>query len=264
MNDEFKNRIKSLSDEELLKMINENADDYTEEAVEIARQEVEVRGGIDTLTQKVTEQQQKVEQEEERRLRKEEELQAEARRREAHAPRRKGLLSETRTLKDETVGTMSQRMIPGASGNSDKVLDIIQGHIEASDMPLDCRWGVVEVKTKHFISRVRRDFLIVESEEFPDHHAYISIRDFGMFLDCVLFFTVEPGALKKFLSKKLTGSEDEEALSRPKNILKLQDFNAWKLIVKSCFDQAVNSLVEELGKKPGDVLNRERTFLDIW
>lgn len=257
MNDELDNRTKSLSDEELLNMIDGNPEDFTEEALDAARKEVLNRGGAELLYQKIEEEMEEV------KLLENEDIPPKEFEGDNQHELNTGLFSNVRTLKDETIGDVKQRMIPQASGHVEEVINDIQKLLEASNMPINCRWGVVEVKTKQLFSRVRRDCLIVETDEFPDHHAYISVRDFGIYLDSIIIFTVEPGVFKKFLSKKLTGSEDGEALSRPRNILKLQDFNAWSLVVSACFDQAIDSLIEELDKKPSQILNRERTFLDI-
>jgi len=264
MNNELAKRIKNLTDEELLNMVDGDSADFTEEALEVAREEVKARGGTESLYRKIEEQMEQIRQENEKIQMQEELESAEAFERDMHAPRRQGLFSETRKLKDETVNRYLHNMIPGASGHAEQVIVQIQDLIKAVDMPLSCRWGVMEVKTKHLIQRVRRDFLIVESDDFPDHHIYISVRDFGIFLDCIIIFTVEPGVLKKFFSKKLTGTDDVEALSRPRNMLKLQDHGSWTTAVEYCYSQAIDSLVERLGKKPSQVLSREKIFLDIW
>ena len=47
--EELKNQIHSLSDEDLLIMIEEKAQDYTEEAIKFSEEEVKRRGGIEAL-----------------------------------------------------------------------------------------------------------------------------------------------------------------------------------------------------------------------
>ncbi len=168
----------------------------------------------------------------------------------------------TRTLKDETISETQRAFIRNAAGHSEEVIEDIKKRLRESDMPLDCKWGVTEVKTAGWISRVRRDFLIVELSEFPDYHNYISVRDFGIYLDCLRVLTIEPGVVKKLLAKKL--ADDEQALSAPKNILKNQDLEAWKSVVNDCVKQSIDALVERLGQKTSQIRYSEKTILDIW
>ncbi|HEX2897449.1 MAG TPA: hypothetical protein VHP63_05295 [candidate division Zixibacteria bacterium] len=272
MNDEIRKRMQALSDEEILNMIDKNPGDYTEEALNVAKEEVNRRGGTEQLYKKIEEeykqaQAKKIQQIAEKGR---EEAQKELKDIQESIAELHSVSGNTRSLKDETVAESAQRMIFGALGNGPRVIQNIQTLLAEMKVPLKCRWGVVEVKTKGWISRVTRDFLTVEVEEFPDYHIYISARDFGLFLDCIYILTVEPGIVKRFLSRKLTESDrgtgggDEEALSRPKNILKMQDFNAWKLIVKSCFDKVVHDLEKEVCQIPGQVLGRDKQFLDMW
>ncbi len=262
MGNELDDRLRGMSDEDLLDMIDRNPDDYTPEAISAAKKEAERRGGVDKLYEIVDAKfQQIAEQEEQSRLA-EEAVEAEAEHEDTHGLLSYGFFSGTRTLKDETLSEVQFAIIRDAADQANQVIADIKKKLEASSMPLDCRWGVVEVKTKGWVSRVRRDFLIVELSEFPDYHTYISIRKFGTYLDCMRALTIEPGFVKKFLSKKLTG--DEEALSAPKNILKHQDLNTWNGIVKDCMEQAIDELLDRLGRKPGLVQRGEKKFLDIW
>jgi hypothetical protein len=254
MSDDMKKRAQQLSDEDLLKMIDKQAADYTPEALEAAKDEAEARGGKDYLYRKIDEE---VEARIKQRL-----IDDEKRWNELEESSWQGDLSGSRTLKDETLAQVKFSMVRGAAGKAQYVIDNIQKNLDAARIPLGCRWGVVEVKTKGWVSRVKRNFLVVKTEEFPDYHTYISIRDFGAYLDCALIVTLEPGFAKKFLSKRLGG--DEEALSRPKNVLKHQDLHSWFEVVSDCYQQAIDDLVVELGQTPASVRSGTKTFLDIW
>jgi len=254
MSDDLEKRMRELSDEDLLNIIDRDQDQHDQETLEAARQEAEARGGIEQLYENIEAEfpiDDTVN----------DQLLEEAKKR-ADRELLGGIFSDVRTLDDETLYEIQYYFITNAAGNATRVLDSIQKKLEVVDMPLKCRWGVAEVKTKKWISRVRRDFLIVDVDEFPNHHTYISIRDFGTFLDCIRILTVEPGFAKKLIAKKLVG--DEEALSQPKNILKHQDLHSWKEAVSICFKQAIDELIEELGRKPSDVRSGAKTFLDIW
>jgi hypothetical protein len=104
--------------------------------------------------------------------------------------------------------------------------------------------------------------LVVVHDDFPDYHQYISIRDYGLYMDCIRVFTVEPGFIKKFISRKLSG--DPQGLSAPKNVLKHHDLHSWNVVVNDCVHMAIDELVEELGQKPGSVHSGTKTFMDIW
>ncbi len=262
MGNELNDRLKGMSDEDLLDMIDKNPEDYTPEAVAAAKKEAERRGGVDKLYEIVDARFQQIAEQEEQSRVVQDALEAETAHEDAHGLLLHGLFSSTRTLKDETLSEVQFAIVRNAADQAELVIADIKKKLEAASMPLDCRWGVVEVKTKSWVSRVRRDFLIVELSEFPDYHTYISVRRFGTYLDCMRALTIEPGFVKKFLSRKLTG--DEEALSAPKNILKHQDLNTWNGIVKDCLEQAIDELLERLGRKPGSVQRGEKKFLDIW
>jgi len=254
MGDEQKRRIKELSDEDLLNMIDRDPDKYDSESLQAAKEEAEARGGVEHLYEAIGAQ-----------LADGESVDlsvgaapVESRNHELLG----GLFSDTRKLKDETISEVQFTFIRAASGNADRVTENIQKNLQAANIPLGCRWGVVEVKTKGWISRVRRDCLIVDVDEFPDYHTYISVRDFGIYLDCIRILTVEPGFVKKFLSKRLAG--DPDALSEPKNILKQQDLHSWNETIRDCFKQAIDELIAELGQTPANVRSGEKKFLEIW
>lgn len=254
MSDELRKRAEQLSDEDLLNMIDKNPADFTPDALAAAEAEAQARGGKEHLYQKI-------ESEIESQMQ-QQQLDDEERWEELANESWQGDLSGKRTLKDETILEVAYFMLRGASGHSQKLVDSIQRKLEESRMPCPARWGVVEVQTKGWISRVRRDFLVVAHDDFPDYHQYVAIRDFGIYLDSIRVFTVEPGFIKKFIAKKLSG--DPEGLSAPKNVLKHHDLHSWNVVVNDCVRLAMDELVEELGKKPNSVRSGTKTFLDIW
>jgi len=150
-NDELNIRTKNLSDEELLNMIDGNPEDFTEEAVDAARKEVLNCGRTELLYQKIEKEMEEV------RLLENMDIPPEEFEGDNQYELTTGLFSNVRTLKDETIGDIKQRMIPQASGHVEEVINDIQKLLEASNMLFNCRWGVVEVKIKQLILRVRRD-----------------------------------------------------------------------------------------------------------
>lgn len=236
--DAFRRRYSGMTDKELLDAYQNRFETFCEAAKDAFNEVLKERGGVDMVK-----------------------LRAGA----GHSSSVDGKGEEVtgvRTLSDETVKEVQFALINGAAGQAEPLLANVQKRLQEAYMPLQCRWGVVEVKTKGWVSRVRRDFLIVEVEEFPDYHNYISVRNFGTYLDCLRALTMEPNFVKKILSRKLTG--DEEGLSAPKNLLKFQDLNSWNNVVNDCMKKSIDALVERLGQKPGQFRYGERNFLDIW
>jgi len=108
----------------------------------------------------------------------------------------------TRKLKEEGILDEWGMVVDSAAGNVRIVLDDIQRRLKESRIPMGCSWRIEEVKSKHLIGRVRRNMLFVTIEQFSDYHMYIGIRDYGAHLDCCRFLTLEPGKVKKWISKK--------------------------------------------------------------
>ncbi len=166
------------------------------------------------------------------------------------------------TLKEESILNEWAMILDNASGNAESVLEDVQNRLRESNIPGDCKWETEEVKSSGLFSKVRRDFLLVSLEQFKDYHMYISIRDYGVHLDCCRFLTVEPNFLKKWASTKLTGAAD--ALSAPKNILIHQDLRAWTTVVHHAVLDSVEALMTKLGKDTKHLQRGSKGFLEIW
>ena len=166
------------------------------------------------------------------------------------------------TLKEETILNEWSMMVDHGCGNARVVLDEIQKRLQEAQIPGECSWCVEEVKSQGLFSRVRREFLIVNLEQFKDYHMYIGIRDYGVHLDCCRFLTVEPGFFKKMVSEKLTGTAD--AISAPKNILVEQDLKAWATVVHHAVTDSVESLLTKLGQDPRLMHKGTKGMLEIW
>lgn len=279
MDDELYDHIKNLSDEELLNIVDGNSDDFTEEAIETARKEAEARGGTELLYKKIEEQMDQVRLENEDLMAKDGQVELEPPndepkldeepqstikiyRREQNGYHQIKTYSGSRTIKEETILDEWSTMVDNAAGNAQTVLDDIQRRLRESEIPGGCTWSVEEVKSSTFLSRVKREFLIVYLDKFKDYHMYISIRDYGVHLDCCRFLTVEPNFLKKWASIKLTGNA--EALSAPKNILIHQDLRAWKTVVHYAVLESVEALMTKLGKNTKHLQRSSKGLLEIW
>lgn len=166
-------------------------------------------------------------------------------------------------LKEETILNQWSMLVDGAAGKASQLLDDIDTRLSAARIPGSCRWSVEEVQSGGFLSKVRREFLIVRTEQFPDYRTYIGVREYGSHLDLCRFVTVEPGFLKRQLSQAITGGDDR-LLSTPKNLLIEQDLQAWVTVVHHCVLDAVKALVKQMGKDPLGVRSETKGFLQVW
>ncbi len=283
MDDEFNKHIKNLSDEELLNMVDGNSDDFTEEAINVAQKEAEARGGTELLYKKIEEQmeQERLEHEEQiekeqleidTNLANEDQSTIETYRSEYQGHHQdgifsgiktiNGMFSSDKTIKEESILNEWTMILDNAAGNSQAILDEIQNRLSESKIPGNCTWAVEEVQSSGLLSKVKREFLIINLEQFKDYHMYVSIRDYGVHLDCCRFLTVEPNFLKKWASEKLTGAAD--ALSAPKNILIHQDLKAWATIVHHAVVESVEVLMNKLEKDTTHLRRGSKGFMEIW
>lgn len=166
------------------------------------------------------------------------------------------------TLKEETILDQWSMMVDRAAGHASKVLQDIDQRLRAAEIPGGCTWETQEVKSQGWLSKVRRDFMVVRLEQFGDYRMYIAAREYGVSLDVCRFTTVEPGFFKKHLAERMTGTA--EALSAPKNILVEQDLRAWVTVVHHCVLDAVGSLMDSVGQDKSKIKRESKGFLEVW
>jgi hypothetical protein len=153
-------------------------------------------------------------------------------------------------------------MVDRGAGRAATVIDAIQTKLREAEIPGGCAWSVQEVQSSGFFSKTRREFLIVQLENFRDYRIYVCIRPYGVHLHCSWFLTVEPGFLKKWASEKLSGFSD--MLSAPRNIMVHQDLQAWVSVVHQAVSSSVSELMKTLGQDPGRMQQGSKGFLQIW
>jgi hypothetical protein len=166
------------------------------------------------------------------------------------------------TLKDETILDQWSALLDGAAGSKEELLRDVERRLKEAQIPGDCSWEMEEVKSSGWLSKVRREFLIVRLRQFDDYRIYVGVRDYGISLDVCRFLTVEPGKLKKLVSGKLTG--DDTALSGPKNILIAQDLRAWLTVIHHAVLNAVGSLMDRLGQDRNLLPRKSQGMLEVW
>lgn len=166
------------------------------------------------------------------------------------------------TLKEENILNQWTTLMDHAAGQHDMVLRHIEQRLTEAQIPGDCTWSLEEVQSSTWLSRVKRDFLIVRLGQFKDYRHYIGVREYGVHLDVCRFLTVEPGFFKKMVSEKLTG--EGAALSGPKNILVEQDLTAWTTVVHHAVLAAVEGVMHDLGQDPATLHRESKGYLSVW
>jgi len=166
------------------------------------------------------------------------------------------------TIKEETILDQWSAILDGAAGSNHQLLEDIRQRLAAAQIPGECTWEFEEIKSAGWLSKVRREFLVIRWKQFSDYRLYIGVRDFGVNLDVCRFLTIEPGAFKKFLSRNVAG--DDAALSGPKNILVAQDLRAWLTTVHHVLLNSVDQLLAELGQDSSGIERKSKGMLEVW
>ena len=166
------------------------------------------------------------------------------------------------TLKDESILNEWSMIVDHGAGNEQFIVDQIDERLTAANIPGHCHWDLEDVQSSGWLSKVKRQFLLIRLDQFADYRMYVGIRDYGIHLDCCRFLTVEPGFMKKWAAEKLAGSPD--ALSAPKNILIHQDLRAWVTVVHHVVIDSVEALMLKLNRNPNVIQRGSKGFLEIW
>lgn len=166
------------------------------------------------------------------------------------------------TLKEETILNQWSTLLTQGARQAGALMGAIEAQVRAAQIPGGVSVSLDEVQSGGFMSKTRREFLIVKLEQFSDYRMYIGCRPYGVHLDVCRFVTVEPGFFKKAIANQLGGSAD--ALSAPKNILVEQDLRAWVTTVHHAVLSATESVMRDLGQNPATLNRQSKGFLEIW
>lgn len=258
--DELRTRMQNLSDAELLDVLDNALRMFTPDAVNFARAEVGRRGGRDVLHARVEAERQPLDATPEATAA---DAKTEAKTQgHASGPPLLTMAHGSRTLVEESILNEWSMVVDHGAGHVGSVVAGIHRRLAEARIPGGCSWHLQEVKSSGFFSKTRREFVIVELDQFRDYRHYIGVRDFGVHLDCCRFLTVEPGAFKRMAAQRITGSA--EGLSAPKNILVHQDLRAWSSVVHQAVIDSVEDVMTTLGKDPRLVHRGSKGALELW
>jgi|ERR1051325_1524016 hypothetical protein len=173
--------------------------------------------------------------------------------------------SGTVRLDDQKIRQRWGQIIEGGNGKMDVIFKLTQDFLKDGQAP-GVTWDFIDVKTGLFSSR--RQYLGVTNELLKDWRIYIAARDYGSYLDVQWYLTVEPGFLKRTMSKALTKAAgvqtDAEALSDNLSLFEQQELSAYSTTVHHCLLKAVEKVHTELGLDPSRINRNSKGFLDIW
>jgi hypothetical protein len=163
-------------------------------------------------------------------------------------------------LKHEAVVDNWNVLVIAGAGRGKQVLQQIESMIKETNMP-----GVIlqqrDVSSGLFGSK--RNFLVAGHNNLRDYHMYIGARDFGTNLDVSWYLTIEPGPLKRAVSKYTMGNP--QALSMQIDFFSQQDLSAFVTGAHYCVKETVRLLMEELKQDPTGLLNtKSKGFLSVW
>jgi len=65
------------------------------------------------------------------------------------------------TIKEENILDEWSMILDQAAGHGDALLDDIQRRLEQAEIPGGCAWSVEEVQSATWLSRIKREFLVV-------------------------------------------------------------------------------------------------------
>ena len=162
-------------------------------------------------------------------------------------------------LKNEAVVESWNRVVVHGAGRGEWVIERIDVKLAEAKMP-----GVYaeEREVSSGLFGTKRPFLVVGHNSLRDYHMYIGARDFGVHLDVSWYLTIEPGFLKRSVSKYTMGNP--QALSMQVDFFSQQDLSAFVGVAHHCVTDAVRMLMEELKQDPTGLNTKSKGFLELW
>jgi hypothetical protein len=162
-------------------------------------------------------------------------------------------------LKGDSILEQWAETIDRGAGHAKDVMQKTERLIIDANMP-NVRTIINDVSTGMFSER--RQFLIISNDHIRGYKLLITARDFGMMLDCSWYLTLEPGYIKRALSKQMTGNP--LAFSQQIDVFIQQDLRAFVTISAGLFYKVLEELVEELKLDQTILSKKSRGYLDIW
>jgi hypothetical protein len=163
-------------------------------------------------------------------------------------------------LKSDTVVRQWGTMVDRGAGRDKWVLDRTEALIkQSSPATVTIRREPVTVG----MFSEKREFLIVAHQTLREYAIFIHARNFGQDLSAGWYLTVNPGFLKRAVSKKIANG-DPNALSGYISVFAQQDLSAMTNIAHNRLRQVIAELMEELKQDNSQVDWNPKGFLSMW
>jgi hypothetical protein len=164
------------------------------------------------------------------------------------------------TLSREKVVDKWFALVERGAGKDQWVIDKTEQFIKEVAAPgVSCRRDVVSSG----LFGEKREFLIVTHNRLREYAMFIGARDYGRELDVSWFLTVNPGFLKRAVSKRLAFG-DPNALSMNIDVFAQQDLSAYTQVAHHCLQQVIQQLMDELKLDYSSIDRKSKGFLAIW
>jgi hypothetical protein len=164
------------------------------------------------------------------------------------------------TLSREKVIDQWFALVERGAGKDQWVMDKTEQAIKEVAAPgVSCRREVVSSG----LFGEKRDFLMVTHQKLREYALFIGARDYGRDLDVSWFLTVNPGFLKRAISKRLAMG-DPNALSMNIDVFAQQDLSAYKQVAHHSLQDTLKTLMEELKQDYSTIDRKSKGFLSVW
>ena len=164
------------------------------------------------------------------------------------------------TLSREKVTDSWFGLVQGGAGRDQWVIDKTEDAIKTANLPgVTCKRETVSAG----LFGEKRDFLVVTHQKLKEYAMFINARNFGQDLDVSWYLTVNPGSLKRAISKRLTRG-DPNALSMNIDLFAQQDLNAYKQVCHNYLQQVIQTLMGDLKQDYSTIDRKSKGFLSVW
>lgn len=162
-------------------------------------------------------------------------------------------------IKHDSVASSWNTLVINGAGHDKWVMDTVEQMIKDAQMP-GVTTGQQDINSGLF-GQGRR-FLCVNYNRLRDYRLYIGARDFGTNLDVSWYLTIQPGGLKRMMSKYMTGNP--QALSMQVDFFSQQDLSACVGFAHYCVTTTVKQLMDQLKQDPTGLNTKSKGFLELW
>jgi hypothetical protein len=160
--------------------------------------------------------------------------------------------------REKVVDSWNALVINGA-GKDKWMIDQLEETLKVTDIP-GVQYRREEI-TASFMGE-KREFIILSHYGLKDYTMYINIRPYAGHLDVSWYLTLEPGFLKRTVSKYTQGNP--QALSMNIDLFSQQDLSAYVGVVHNLVKTLTKTVMEDLKQDTGGLSTKSKGFLSVW